>query len=547
VVTPSLMWRSPLFPLFPSANGPQRADAAWGALGSRWPTFPAKVEYNPLRGWSMSREVTLDGEHLTLEQVVAVANGAKVALAEEARARIERARAGVLRVLERGEVTYGVTTGFGAFKDRIIPSDQVAALQRNLVRSHAAGVGRPLDERTTRAAIVIRANTLARGHSGTRVEVVETLLEMLNRGICPVVPEIGSLGASGDLAPLAHLALVLIGEGEALYRGEWLAGAEALARTGIQPLTLEAKEGLALLNGTAVNLLQVADVAGALSLEALCGTALAFDERIHAVRPHPHQAVCAANLRRLLAGSSFARGYDPHDIQDAYCLRCMPQVHGAVRDAVAVARERVEVEVNAVTDNPLIFFDDDGEPLVLSGGNFHAEPVGLVMDYAALALTELGNISERRTARMMDGACSAGLPPFLTRNGGLESGLMIAQYTAAALASENKVWAHPAAVDTIPTSANVEDHVSMAPTAARHCHLVLDNVDRILAIELLCAAQGVDLRRETLGAAARLGLGTRAAYALIRDRVPFLEHDEPLAPHIEALTDLVRSRALAAA
>jgi histidine ammonia-lyase len=507
----------------------------------------------------MAQEVVLDGEHLTLEQVVGVADGAQVALGDEARRRIERARAGVLRVLERGEVAYGITTGFGAFKDRIIPPDQVTALQRNLVRSHAAGVGWPLDQRMTRATMVIRANTLARGHSGVRVEVVETLLAMLNRGVHPVVPGVGSLGASGDLAPLAHLALVLIGEGEALYRGEWLPGGEAMARAGLRPLVLEAKEGLALVNGTAMttalaalaihraeNLLQVADVAGALSLEALHGTVFAFDARIHAVRPHPHQAACAAHLRELLEGSTFVRGYDPHDIQDAYSLRCMPQVHGAVRDAVAVARERVEVELNGVTDNPILFFDEEGEPVVLSGGNFHAEPVGLVMDFVALALAELGNISERRTARMMDPTCSSGLPPFLTRHGGLESGLMIAHYTAAALASENKVWAHPASVDTIPTSANVEDHVSMAPTAAHHCHRALDNLERILAIELLCAAQGVDFRREALGRDARLGRGTQVAYDMIRARVPFLEHDAPPAPHIEALTELVGSGALAA-
>lgn len=507
----------------------------------------------------MAQEIALDGEHLTLEQVRAVAEGASVVLDGEARQRMERARAGILRVLERGEVAYGVNTGFGAFKACIIPLDRLAALQRNLVRSHAAGVGRPLDPWTTRAMMLIRANTLARGHSGTRVEVVETLLTMLNRGVHPVVPGVGSLGASGDLAPLAHLALVVIGEGEALWQGEWLPGGQAMARAGIQPLVLEAKEGLALLNGTAMttalaalavhragNLLRIADMAGALSLEALHGTPLAFDARIHALRNHPHQTACAAHLRQLLEGSTFVRGYDPRDIQDAYSLRCMPQVHGAVRHAVAVAWERVEAELNAVTDNPLLFFDERGEPEIVSGGNFHAEPLALVMDFVAMALTELGNISERRIARMMDPACSNGLPPFLTRNGGVESGFMIAHYTAAALASENKVWAHPASVDTIPTSANVEDHVSMAPTAAHHCHRVLDNLEQILAIELLCAAQGVDFRREALGGEARLGRGTQVVYDRIRQRVSFQEHDTPLAPHIERLTELVRGGGLAA-
>ena len=502
-------------------------------------------------------DVVVDGEHLTIEQVVAVADGAPVALADSARPRIARARAGVLRVVEREEVAYGITTGFGAFKDRIIPCDQVAALQRNLVRSHAAGVGEPLDERTTRAAMVIRANSISQGYSGVRIELVERLLTLVNRGVHPVIPRIGSLGASGDLAPLAHLALVLIGEGEAIYEGQRLPGDEALARAGVAPLVLQAKEGLALVNGTAISaalavlaidraetLLRVADVAGALSLEALHGTELAFDARVHAVRGHPHQVACARYLRSLLQGSTFTRGPGNRDVQDAYSLRCMPQVHGAVRDAVAVARERIEVELNAVTDNPLLFVGPDGELEVISGGNFHAEPVGLVIDYVAMALTELGNISERRTAGLMDPASNRGLPAFLTRYGGLESGLMIAHYTAAALASENKIWAHPATADSIPTSANVEDHVSMAVTAAHHCHHVLDNLERILAIELLSAAQGVDLRREMLEGNRQQGRGTRVAYERVRSRVPFLEHDEPPAPHIEAVTDLVRDGSL---
>lgn len=508
----------------------------------------------------MDEPIVLDGEGLTIEQVLAVTQGARVRLADEARERVQRGRAGVLRVLERGEVAYGITTGFGAFKDHLIPTDQVAALQLNLVRSHAAGVGPPLDLPATRAMMVIRANTLARGHSGVRVEVIDTLLGMLNQGVHPVVPCLGSLGASGDLAPLAHLALVLIGEGEALYGGEWLNGREALARADLTPLVLEAKEGLALINGTAMttalavlavdraeNLLYAADVAGALSLEALRGTAMAFDQRIHEVRGHPCQAACAARLRRLLEGSTFVRPSDSRDVQDAYSLRCMPQVHGAVWDAAAVARERVETELNAVTDNPLLFFDDQGEPVIISGGNFHAEPVGLVMDYLALAVTDLANMSERRTARLMDGGSSNGLPPFLTRHGGLESGLMLAHYTAAALASENKVWSHPATSDTIPTSADMEDHVSMAPTAARHCHRVLDNLERILAIELLSAAQGVDLRREMLGDEARLGRGTAEAYVTVRSQVPFLEHDAPPSSFIEALAEVVGSGALVTA
>jgi histidine ammonia-lyase len=413
--------------------------------------------------------------------------------------------------------------------------------------------------------IAVRVNTLAMGYSGIRPEAAEALLALLNAGVVPVIPAYGSLGASGDLAPLAHLACVLIGEGEAFYNGERLPGAEALRRASLTPVVLGAKEGLALLNGTAVtttigtlmilraeNLVRAADIAGALSLEALRGTLTAFDPRIHLVRPHPRQVDAAAYVRRLLEGSAFVRPHDPRDIQDAYSLRCIPQVHGAVRDTVAYARWALEIELNAVTDNPLIFFEPDGSsgdltashPVVLSGGNFHAEPVGLALDYAKLGLTDLGNISERRTARLVDEALSNGLPPFLTRHGGLESGFMIAQYTAAALASENKVLAHPSTADTIPTSANTEDHVSMATNAAHHARQVMENVEHIIAIELLAAAQGVDLRRDQLGQAARLGVGTGAAYKLLREHVPFLEHDAPLAPLIEQARALIVSGAL---
>jgi histidine ammonia-lyase len=496
--------------------------------------------------------IPITGEHLTLEDVAAFAQGARGALAPYAAQVMTRAWQGVQTLLERGEVAYGITTGFGAFKGRIVSPAEAATLQRNLVLSHAAGVGPPLDPPTVRAVMGVRANTLAMGYSGIRPHVVATLLALLNRGVVPVIPAYGSLGASGDLAPLAHLACVLIGEGEAVYEGARLPGAEALRRAAIPPVTLEAKEGLALINGTAVttaigtlvtlgaeNLVCAADIAGALSLEALRGTAAAFDPRIHAVRPHPRQGDAAAYVRRLLDGSTFLRPHDPRDIQDAYSLRCIPQVHGAVRDTVAYARWALEIELNAVTDNPLIFFDADEQPQVLSGGNFHAEPVGLALDYLKLGLTTLGNISERRTARLVDEALSNGLPPFLTRHGGLESGFMLAQYTAAALASQNKVLAHPATADSIPSSANTEDHVSMAMGAAHNARQVLENAERIVAIELLTAAQGVDFRREQVGAEARLGPGTAAAYAQIRERVPFLEHDAPLAPMIAAVGALV--------
>ena len=504
--------------------------------------------------------ITITGEHLTMEDVAAVAAGASASLAPSAVAAMERSWQGVQTLLERGEIAYGITTGFGAFKGRIIPRHEVAALQRNLVLSHAAGVGPLLDEATVRATIAVRANTLAMGHSGIRPRTVQALLSLLDRGIVPCIPAYGSLGASGDLAPLAHLACVLIGEGEAMYRGERLPGSEALRRAGLEPVVLGAKEGLALINGTAMttalgslatlraeNLTRAADITGMLSLEALRGTPDAFDPRIHRLRPHPRQMEAAAYARRLLAGSDFLRPHDPRDIQDAYSLRCIPQVHGAVRDTVAYARWALEIELNAVTDNPLIFFDEDENPVVLSGGNFHAEPVGLALDYLKLGITDLGNISERRTARLVDESLSNGLPPFLTRHGGLESGFMIAQYTAAALASQNKVLAHPSTADTITTSANTEDHVSMAANAAHHARQVVENVEYIVAIELLAAAQGVDFRREQLGLAVRLGKGTAVAYSLVREIVPFLEHDEMMAPKIEKIAELIANGTLVAA
>lgn len=500
--------------------------------------------------------LTLDGESLTLEQVVTVANGEPgapcVELSPEAVYKVQRAQEAVAQLIARGEIVYGITTGFGAFKDRIIEPGQVQQLQRNIVMSHAVGVGSPLDRQTVRALMLIRANTLAKGHSGIRLETLNLLLDMLNQGVQPVVPSQGSLGASGDLAPLAHMALVLIGEGEAEYQGEIWSGAEALRRAGLRPTTLAAKEGLALTNGTAVmcalgalavhqaeRLGCIADAAGGLSLEALHGTALAFDERIHAVRPHPRQLDCARHLRRLLEGSDFTRHHDPYNVQDAYTLRCIPQVHGAVRDAIAYARWVIEIELNAATDNPLLFFDGDGVT-VLSGGNFHGEPVAIAMDYLAMALTELGNISERRITRLTDEASNAHvLPAFLIKHGGLNSGFMLVQYTAAALASENKVLAHPASTDTIPTSANTEDHVSMGCTAARQVCQILNNLEYILALELMAAAQGIDFRKEVLGTSARLGQGTQVAYDLVRRHVPFLENDAIMYPHIEAVRQLV--------
>jgi histidine ammonia-lyase len=462
----------------------------------------------------------------------------------------------VQELLKRGEVAYGITTGFGAFKDRVIPLDQVEALQRNIIMSHAVGVGDPFDKATTRAIMLIRANTLASGYSGIRLRTLQLLLDMLNRGVHPVIPEKGSLGASGDLAPLAHMSLVIIGEGEAEFEGEILPGVEALRRAGLEPATLIAKEGLALTNGTSIMcavgtletyraemLCQTADIAGCLSLEALNGTPQAFDERIHRLRPFPRQMDCAAYLRRLIADSQFTRQHDPSNIQDAYTLRCIPQVHGAVRDAVAYARWAMDIELNAVTDNPLIFIDEGtGEIAVLSGGNFHGEPIAIAMDYLGIAMSELGNISERRIMRLIDEASNIRiLPAFLTKQGGVNSGFMLVQYTAAALATESKVLSHPASVDSIPTSANVEDHVSMGCTAALKMRRILTNVERILAIELMSAAQGIDFRREVHGQDARLGEGTQPAYELIRQHIPFLEADAIMYPYMNRVIELVAS------
>lgn len=503
-------------------------------------------------------DILLDGTSLTFEQVLQVAYGLPgkpyVRLTEEAGVAVRRAADAVQQLLKDNVIAYGITTGFGAFKDKIIPPHEVEQLQYNILVSHAVGVGETFDIPTTRAIMLIRANTLAKGYSGIRLETLQRLLDMLNTGVHPYIPEKGSLGASGDLAPLAHMALPLIGEGEAFYQGKKLNGAVAMQRAGLPTIQLAAKEGLALTNGTSVmcalgvletsraqKLNATADIAGCMSLEALNGTSMAFDERIHALRPFPRQIECAENLRRLLRGSTFTRRFDPTNVQDAYTLRCIPQVHGAVRDAIAYARWVFEIELNAVTDNPLIFIDEtSGQIDVLSGGNFHGEPLAIAMDYLALAMSELGNISERRIMRLIDEASNTHtLPAFLTSHGGLNSGFMILQYTAAALATESKVLSHPASVDTIPTSANVEDHVSMGVTACLKARRVLDNVERILAMELMSAAQGIDFRRQKMPEA-QLGAGTRPVYERIREDVPFIESDTILYRYVESVCGMVR-------
>ena len=491
----------------------------------------------------------LDGQQLSLQQIKQVARGTEtVALARAARARMEASRRTVERITGEGRVVYGVNTGFGKLSDYSIPTEELRALQLNLVRSHACGVGPSLSAMETRAMMLLRANVLALGYSGARPLVAETLLHMLARGVHPVIPEKGSVGASGDLAPLAHLALSVIGEGEALYQGERIPSAEALTRAGIRPLQLEAKEGLALLNGTqamtavgglalerAERLARVADVAGAMTLEALRGTPAAFDARIHAARPHPGQREVAAHLLDLLRDSEIRVSHLENDprVQDAYSLRCIPQVHGAVRDALRHVRASVETETGSATDNPLVFADT-GE--VLSGGNFHGAPLALGFDYAAIALISLANISERRTERLVNPDMNEGLPPFLTAHPGTSSGFMIAHVAAVALLNESKVLAHPASTDNLPTSGGKEDHVSMGMTAATKLRTIVQNGEHVLAIELLAAAEGLEYR-----APLRSGRGVHRAYENLRAHAPRLTQDRSLAPDIERIAALIRA------
>ncbi len=494
------------------------------------------------------------GEAWTLDELAAIARGeARLVLGPDARARIDRARAIVARLAAAGDGApnvYGVNTGFGALAETRIAADQIRTLQRNLVRSHACGVGPKLPTPVVRAMMALRAQTVAMGCSGARVEVVELLLAMLARGVHPRIPSQGSVGASGDLAPLAHLALVLIGEGEAEHEGRILPGADALHAAGLGPVTLEAKEGLALINGTqlivgvgalalveAESLCRHADLVGAMSLEALQGSGRPFDPRIARVRPHPGQAESAKNLRALLADSEIMESHrDCKKVQDPYSLRCMPQVHGASRDALAWARLVLERELVAATDNPLVF-PDEGD--IVSGGNFHGQPLAIALDTAAIAVAELANVAERRIEQLVNPAMSSGLPPFLAPRSGLDSGFMMAQVTAAALVSENKVLCHPASVDSIPSSAGKEDHVSMGSISARKLAQVVEHVRFVLAIEALAAAQGLDLR-----APLAPGRGVRAAHARLRETIPTLLEDRPLHVDIEAASALVAERAL---
>ncbi|MCZ7679171.1 MAG: histidine ammonia-lyase [Sandaracinaceae bacterium] len=499
------------------------------------------------------REISI-GEPWSLDDLADVRRGeARAVLGPDARARIRKARAVVDRLAAAGDGApnvYGVNTGFGALAETRIAADQIRTLQRNLVRSHACGVGPKLPTAAVRAMMVLRAQTVALGFSGAREDVVELLLAMLERGVHPRIPAQGSVGASGDLAPLAHLALVLIGEGEAELGGAALPGAEALAAAGLSPITLEAKEGLALINGTqlilavgglalveAEQLCRHADLIGAMSLEALQGSARPFDARIARVRPHPGQAASAANLRALLAESEIMESHrDCKKVQDPYSLRCMPQVHGATRDTLVWARLVLEREIVAATDNPLVF-PDEGD--IVSGGNFHGQPLAIALDAAAIAVAELANVAERRIEQLVNPAMSSGLPPFLAPRTGLDSGFMMAQVTAAALVSENKVLCHPSSVDSIPSSAGKEDHVSMGSISARKLAQIVEHVRTVLAIEALVAGQGLDLR-----APLAPGAGVRAAHARLREAVPTLTEDRPLHVDIEATAALVAEGAL---
>ncbi len=528
------------------AHSPRVIFSARSAMS--FPTAPAPGPESALP------TLVLDGLSLDLPALEAIAAGhARVALAPAAREVVAAAREVVDRAVRENRVVYGVNTGFGNFADVVIPQDRVRELQLNLVRSHAAGVGDPLPEAETRALMVLRANVLARGFSGVRPETLERLLDLINHGLHPVVPSQGSVGASGDLAPLAHLALALVGEGECVHGGRRQPARDALAALGLAPIALEAKEGLALINGTqfmtavaglalceAWRLVALADVVGALTLDALEGTDVAFDPRIHAARPHPGQQASARNLKRLLADSPLRESHRGcGKVQDAYSLRCMPQVHGAVRDALAYVARTVEIEMNAATDNPMVFAAE-GE--LLSGGNFHGEPVAIAADTMSIAVAELGALSERRMERLVNPALSGGLPAFLTPEGGLHSGFMMGHVTAAALASENKSLAHPASVDSIPTSANKEDHVSMGPIAARKAAQVTRNVRRILAAELLAACQALEMRRPL-----RSSAPLEAVHALVRGVAPAWDHDRFLSPDIEAVAALCRTGALVAA
>lgn len=492
--------------------------------------------------------VVIDGNSLTLEQLSAVAKlGYKVELHEGAKKRVEESRKIVDRIVENDEVVYGITTGFGKFSDVVITQNDCKTLQKNLILSHACGYGKGFPTEVVRAIMLLRANALSKGYSGITLNALNTLIEMINKGVHPVIPEKGSLGASGDLAPLAHMVLPMIGEGEAEYKGEILSGKDAMDRAGITLVELTAKEGLALINGTqvmtavgalavdeAIQLLKLADISSALTMEALRGIKDAFYPEVHSIRPHKGQMTTAENILNLVEGSNLVTNQGELRVQDAYTLRCIPQVHGASKDAINYVLERVLIEMNSATDNPVI--TENGK--VISGGNFHGQPMALSFDFLGIAAAELGNISERRIERLINYQLND-LPAFLVKKGGLNSGFMITQYAAAALVSENKVLAHPASVDSIPSSANQEDHVSMGTIAARKSREIIENVKRVIATEIMAACQAIDFRENV-----KLGIGTNAAYRVIRENLSFIEEDRIMYKDLDKCTELLSNRTL---
>jgi histidine ammonia-lyase len=490
--------------------------------------------------------VIIDGSSLSIRDVVNVSrNYEQVEIKPAAIEKMNSCRKIIEEIISEKKVVYGVSTGFGLMSEVSITEDEIDLLQYNLVVSCCTGVGEPFAEEVVRAMLLLRACSLAGGYSGVRPLIVKTMVEMLNKKVHPVVPQKGSVGASGDLAPLAHMALVLIGRGQAIFRGQMLSGEEAMRQAGIATVTLKAKEGLSLCNGTqamtalgalAVNdankLSYYADLIGALSAEGLEAVPMAFDQRIHAIRPHRGQLETAANLRKMLSSWNNNKSAEHTRVQDAYSIRCMPQVHGASKDAINYVKSVLETEINSVTDNPLVFIDE-GE--VLSGGNFHGQPVALALDFLGIAISELANISQLRIERLTNPALSLGLPAFLVEKGGLNDGFMVAQYTAAALVSENKVLSHPASVDSIPTSANQEDHVSMGTIAARKCREILENAHYVLAIEAICACQAIDFRKKNLTPI------LDEVYRLVRSRVSFLDKDREMHDDFEKVVDIFKS------
>ncbi|MCC8185497.1 histidine ammonia-lyase [Cloacibacillus porcorum] len=490
--------------------------------------------------------VHLDGKSLTLQDVVNVARkGYKVEIAPEAKEQIKECAASVSEWVKEGRVVYGITTGFGDLASVVIPRDKGRQLQENLLLSHACGYGEPYPEDVVRAIMLLRINTLTRGFSGISLETLQQMVDYLNLGIHPVVPTQGSVGASGDLCPLSHVAISLIGHGEVVYKGQKMSASEALAKVGMKPVELQPKEGLALNNGTtvmnavaalcivdAMNMMKNADVAASMSAEALHAVPYAFDRRTHDLRPQVGQGVVAENIRRLIEGSEIIEAFKKDRVQDAYSLRCLPQVHGASRDAIGYVKEKVEIEINSVTDNPIIFHKDGD---AISGGNFHGQPMAMAMDFFGIAAAEFASISERRVARLVDHKLSD-LPPFLVSDSGVNSGFMIPQYTAAAIVSENKVLAHPSVVDSIPTSANQEDHVSMGGYSARKGRQILDNTNRVIAVEMVNAAQGMDFR-----APLKPGKGSGAAFKEFRKHVPFYDKDQFMQPLLLKSLELVEN------